>query len=80
MKKKGKEHCLTHFLGLLHLSQNQTKKPPKRRTIGHLLKINANILNKIMANQIKKHIRKVIHHDQVDFIQGCSGGTKYTNL
>jgi hypothetical protein len=30
-----KEHGLTHFMKLvLLLSQNQTKRPPKRRTIG----------------------------------------------
>jgi hypothetical protein len=30
-----KEHCLTHFMkSILLSSQNQTKKPPKRRTTG----------------------------------------------
>jgi hypothetical protein len=26
-----------------------------------------------MANQIQQHIRKIIHHDQVSFIQGKQG-------
>jgi hypothetical protein len=31
---ESKEHCLTHFMKpLLLSSQNQTKTPPKRRTI-----------------------------------------------
>lgn len=68
-------------VALISKSDKDTKGKENYRTMS-LVNIDAEILNKMLANQILQHVKGIIDHDQWGFIprmQGCFSVGNSTN-
>ena len=72
-----KKFCDT-TITLIPKADKDTTKKENYRSLS-LMNIDAKNRNKVLANQIRQHIKKIIHHNQVGFIPVHKDGSTYAN-
>lgn len=73
-KLKKREHFQTHFMRTaLNWCRSQIRTLQENHRIMYLMNTDSEILNKILANQIQKYIKTIIHYNQVEFFPGIQG-------
>jgi hypothetical protein len=60
--------CETSIIIIPKRNKDVTRKENYRSI--SFMNIDANILNKVLANRIQQHVKKIIHHLQASFIPG----------
>lgn len=72
-------HFLSHSESSITLMPKPNKDITRRENYRQisLMNTDVNILNKVLANQIHQCIKRVIDHDQVDFILGIQAGLTF---